>query len=383
MTQIDTAPKPAHPRRVDVFCRVIDNLGDLGVCWRLCRVLADRGMLVRLWADDTRPLAWMAPEPVRTGIEVFDWSCACDPDGLDAMPPADLWIEAFGCNLPEAFVAHAVRTRSHPPEWINLEYLSAEDWVLRMHGLPSPVMSGPAKGWTKRFVFPGFVPGTGGLLRETNLLERQAQFSASQWLGGLAASGLQVRPHSLKVSLFCYEPPALAEWLKALAHAADGDQAPVDFLLTPGRAAQAWASACRALGWQTLPPRIQAHALPWMSQLEFDHLLWSCDLNCVRGEDSLTRAIWAGKPLVWQLYPQEDAAHHLKLEAFTQTIKWPDHWAEFHRHWNGASPLAPTPQALQGLLRPESLQAVRQSVWRLRQSLLDRPALQDQWGPSP
>ena len=120
MTQIDTAPKPAHPRRVDVFCRVIDNLGDLGVCWRLCRVLADRGMLVRLWADDTRPLAWMAPEPVRTGIEVFDWSCACDPDGLDAMPPADLWIEAFGCNLPEAFVAHAVRTRSHPPEWINL-----------------------------------------------------------------------------------------------------------------------------------------------------------------------------------------------------------------------------------------------------------------------
>ena len=27
----------------DLFCRVIDNHGDLGVCWRLARDLAARG----------------------------------------------------------------------------------------------------------------------------------------------------------------------------------------------------------------------------------------------------------------------------------------------------------------------------------------------------
>jgi hypothetical protein len=36
----------------------------------------------------------------------------------------------------------------------------------------------------------------------------------------------------------------------------------------------------------------------------------------VRGEDSLVRAIWAGAPFVWQIYPQDDDAHRIKLDAF-------------------------------------------------------------------
>ena len=34
--------------------------------------------------------------------------------------------------------------------------------------------------------------------------------------------------------------------------------------------------------------------LPWLTQPDYDRLLWSADLNFVRGEDSLVRAIWAG-----------------------------------------------------------------------------------------
>jgi hypothetical protein len=36
-------------------------------------------------------------------------------------------------------------------------------------------------------------------------------------------------------------------------------------------------------------------------------LLWLCDLNFVRGEDSFVRAQWAARPLVWQIYPQQEA----------------------------------------------------------------------------
>src|SRR6185369_5002346 len=57
----------------DVFCKVIDNHGDLGVCWRLAAELAARGDGVRLWADDASALAWMAPQGHERVI-VVKWS---------------------------------------------------------------------------------------------------------------------------------------------------------------------------------------------------------------------------------------------------------------------------------------------------------------------
>ena len=37
----------------DIFCTVIDNYGDIGICWRLARQLrVDDGQRVRLWVDD-------------------------------------------------------------------------------------------------------------------------------------------------------------------------------------------------------------------------------------------------------------------------------------------------------------------------------------------
>ena len=76
------------------------------------------------------------------------------------------------------------------------------------------------------------------------------------------------------------------------------------------------------------------HPLPYLSQTDFDHLLWSCDLNMVRGEDSLVRALWAGKPFVWHIYPQDDQAHHDKLAAFARTTGMPESLQQFHDVWN-------------------------------------------------
>ncbi len=306
-----------------VFCRVIDNLGDIGVCWRLCADLAARGELVRLWIDQPGALAWMAPGALEgrwPGVQVVHWTDPLPADLVASSPAADVWIEAFGCDPATACVedlSARLARGAVAPVWINLEYMSAESWVERSHRLPSPVMSGPLKGLTKWFFFPGFTPATGGLLREPELLTRQAAFDPARWL---EAQGLP-STWRRRVALFCYEPPALPQ---VLAQATD-----CDWLVTPGRAQQAVLA-----GPVTLPVE-RLHALPPFTQHDFDHLLWSCDLNFVRGEDSLVRALWAGKPFVWHIYPQHDDAHHAKLNAFLDWLQAPASLRAFHHAWNG------------------------------------------------
>lgn len=331
---------PAAPWTWDLFCRVIDNHGDLGVCWRLARELGARGHAVRLWVDDASALAWMAPEGAR-GVQLRPWREPFDAAALAGLPRADVWVEAFGCELPPAFIAHGAQAAAGrpPPVWINLEYLSAEAWVARMHGLPSPVLQGPAAGWTKWFYYPGLTEQTGGLLREADLPARQQAFDRAAWL---AAHGLPWRGEHL-VSLFCYEPPALAAWLAQLDAAAQ----PTRLLVTAGRAAQAVRAAIeqekdrsRRLDGRG---QLSISYLPHWSQIDYDHLLWACDLNMVRGEDSLVRALWAGRPLVWQPYVQDDGAHRAKLQAMLDALDAPLDVRAFHRAWSGID-AAPLPQ---------------------------------------
>ena len=61
---------------------------------------------------------------------------------------------------------------------------------------------------------------------------------------------------------------------------------------------------------------LTVRVLPFIPQPDYDQLLWSCDLNFVRGEDSFVRAQWAGKPFIWHIYPQDENLHHKKLKAF-------------------------------------------------------------------
>lgn len=318
----------------DVFCRVIDNHGDLGVTWRLSTQLATLGHRVRLWVDDASALSWMAPEGT-PGVQVLPWCLSRDADTLRNLPASDVWVEAFGCDIEESFVANfstpssvGCQNDSKHSVWINLEYLTAERYASRCHGLPSPVMHGPATGRTKHFFFPGFTEGTGGLLREPDLTQRQARFDRSAWL---AARQVPWMGESV-VSLFCYESPALTELLQNLAAR---DQ-PTRLLITPGRPAAAVAQAVHALGWNANGHgRLHLHALPALPQPGYDELLWACDLNFVRGEDSLVRALWAAKPFIWHIYPQDDGAHEHKLHAFLDWLKPPLDVRQAHRRWNG------------------------------------------------
>ncbi|MBT0959943.1 elongation factor P maturation arginine rhamnosyltransferase EarP [Denitromonas iodatirespirans] len=301
----------------DIFCRVVDNFGDIGVSWRLARSLAvDHRQQVRLFVDDwdaLRRLLPMAPTAAvpwsASGVTVLPWSQAeCAPQ------VAEVVIEAFGCHLPPAYLA-AMRSAAPPPRWINLEYLSAEDWIEDCHGLPSP---DPATGLAKFFFFPGFTARTGGLIREPQVLARrdaaQAPHGRTAWLADhpMPDDVLAAR----WISLFAYDNPALP---RRLADWSEG-ASPVALWVPEGRALRsvsAWlGGAPLAVGQSRRAGALTVCALPFLSMDEYDRLLAVCEVNFVRGEDSFVRAQWAARPFVWQAYPQAEGAHLVKLEAF-------------------------------------------------------------------
>jgi uncharacterized repeat protein (TIGR03837 family) len=340
-----TAQHPTPPLTWDVFCRVVDNLGDIGVCWRLCDNLAARGHRVRLWMDEPDALRWMVPgalEGRRPGVRVLHWTEPLAPDLLPAARDAaraDVWLETFGCRPPtdvQAQGAAAVAAGNALPVWLNLEYLSAEAYVARSHRLPSLVSSGPLRGAQQWFFYPGFTAATGGLLREPDLLARQSCFQPAVWLAAQGLHSTQQR----RISLFCYEPAALPALLQQASE--DGG---CDWLVTNGRATEA---VNAAVGTPSQAPNrarsiaapAHLHRLPLLTQRDFDHLLWACDLNFVRGEDSLVRALWAGQPFVWQIYPQHDNAHHAKLDAFLDWLQAPESLRKLHHLWNGMASAA-------------------------------------------
>jgi len=298
---------PASPS-VDIFCAVIDNFGDAGVCWRLARQLAsEHGCAVRLYLDRPEVLATMRQGEQVAGVEVGDWLEA------ERAVPADVVIEAFACNPPAAYVARMLR--KPPPVWINLEYLSAETWVEDSHLLPS---RHPQLGLTKYFYFPGFSAKTGGLLKEAALDGERRQFQAdaeAQRIFWQTCGVSAPQREALRISLFAYENAALPDLLDAWAR---GGQA-IYCAVPVGRslpAIDAWCGQALQAGDVVERGNLRLAVLPFLSQPDYDRLLWACDLNFVRGEDSFVRAQWAQRPFVWHIYQQDESAHRIKLDAF-------------------------------------------------------------------
>jgi uncharacterized repeat protein (TIGR03837 family) len=332
----------------DIFCTVVDNYGDIGVCWRLARLLTNEHFVyVRLWVDDLSSLGKLCPElnvsldkQKFRGVEVRRWTVDFSPG-----EPSSMVIEAFACKLPRRYV-EAMAALEHKPVWINLEYLSAEDWIEGCHKMPSPH---PHLPLTKYFFFPGFTEKTGGLLLEHNLLARRDAFQAdadaqkNYWL----TLGVPERVDGeLRVSLFGYENDAIPVLLRCWEQGAQL----VTCLLPEGRSlpqvAAYFGNASGKAGdvWQR--GNLRVHVLPFVKQDRYDELLWACDVNFVRGEDSCVRAQWAARPFVWQIYPQHDGVHLQKLEALrlrytaglsagaTKSVK--DLW----QAWNGGEDIA-------------------------------------------
>lgn len=299
----------------DIFCSVVDNYGDIGVTWRLARQLAgEHRQQVRLWVDDLAAFVRICPtadgavvSQQQSAVEICLWPKPWRDTGA-----ADVVVEAFACEMPAAYI-EAMRDRQTPSLWLNLEYLSAESWVESCHGLPSM----QASGLQKYFYFPGFTAATGGLLREGELIARRDAFQAdpAASLGFLQGLGVHPQVHERRISLFAYENAALGGWLDALA----GSSTATLLLVPEGRVladVERWAGQTLGVGEQYQKEALRVQVLPFVRQEDYDLLLWSCDFNAVRGEDSFVRAQWAGRPFVWHIYQQDEGIHLEKLEAF-------------------------------------------------------------------
>jgi uncharacterized repeat protein (TIGR03837 family) len=315
-----TLPHPATT--LALFCKVIDNYGDIGICWRLARQLQhEHGIAVTLWVDDLASFRRICPEIAIDvdlqqvlGVTVRHWRD--QTEAFSVLDVADIVIEFFGCDIPPAYIV-AMAQCTPRPVWLNLEGLSAEEWVEGCHRLPSPH---PRLPLTKHFFFPGFTEKTGGLLLEASLDERRRQFRAdpaaiSAFLTPLGVTEAEMA--SLKVSLFCY-PQAPAT---ALFDAWQGGEAAITCLVPEGVAGEAVAAflgVAATAGAARTRGALTVRVVPFVSQQDYDLLLWACDINFVRGEDSFVRAQWAGKPFIWHIYPQDENLHHVKLRAFLQ-----------------------------------------------------------------
>lgn len=326
-------------RTLDLFSKVIDNYGDVGIAWRLARQLANEHALeVRLWLDQLPVLGKMEPrlDPARPRQRIARVEVCLWPEDFPDAMPGDAVIEAFGCPLPPRFLD--AMSRRHPaPIWINLEYLSAEAWVEECHGLPSPH---PRLPLTQHFFYPGFTARTGGLLRERGLAQRRAALQHRPQAFWQRMNLAMPKESALVVSLFCYPdaalPPLFETW-------AQGSQ-PILALTPGGENNPAWHRAGIRAPWRH--GNLEVQPLPFLTQEEYDELLWVCDFNFVRGEDSFVRAQWASRPFVWHIYPQSDQAHLAKLDAFLAryTQGLPSSAASalrrFHEAWNGGVPPA-------------------------------------------
>jgi uncharacterized repeat protein (TIGR03837 family) len=271
-----------------------------------------------LWVDGLASLARLCPglDPARAhqeieSVEVRRW----EDEHLADIAPAAVVVAAFGCRLPDAYT-EAMAARRPPPVWIILEYLSAEPWVKAHHGLPSPHPHLPLQRY---FFFPGFDEATGGLLREADLLARREAFAAEGRERFWASLGFELPPADADVvSLFVYSQSPIEDLLacgeqgqrRTVIAVPDGPIATsvIDLLGNAGKESE------RLFRRGSLEVRV----VPFLPQRRYDELLWSCDCNFVRGEDSFVRAQWAARPFVWHIYPQAEQAHRAKLDAFLE-----------------------------------------------------------------
>ena len=307
-------------RSLDLFCRVVDNYGDIGICWRLARQLRrEHGLAVRLWVDDLSSFRRICPQvavdadtQLVDGVTVRHWR---GQDGAyGPADVADIVIEFFACDIPPGYIEAMARCEPRPV-WFNLEGLTAEEWVEGCHRLTSPH---PRLPLTKHFFFPGFTGKTGGLPREAALEAERLAFQSDPAAINAFLRGLGLAEPELaarKVSLFCYPHAPVA----ALFDAWRAGPVPTTCLVPEGvadDAVQAFLGVPATAGAAATRDALTVRVLPFVPQPDYDKLLWACELNFVRGEDSFVRAQWAGRPFVWHIYPQDENLHHKKLRAF-------------------------------------------------------------------
>lgn len=304
-------------KTLDIFCEIIDNYGDIGVVYRTAKELQKifpeskiRVFLNRL--DEFKKINSQVidlPSQNIDGIEyiTFDYL----RDNANELLTAQVIIEAFGCQIPEEYMEIAY---DNSELLINLEYLSAEDWIEDFHLQSSPLGRGKLK---KVFFMPGFTEKSGGVIADSNYLERiQRVLENKEFYEKKYLSDIEDRENKIVGTLFSYEKnfTPLLEDLKKL----DKD---VVILAMGEKTQDSLRKILKNFSIEDFRNslkygKIEIRFLNFLNQEEYEELINIVDFNFVRGEDSFIRAVLTGKPYMWHIYCQEEYAHMDKIEGF-------------------------------------------------------------------
>lgn len=339
-----------NQRDITVLCRVVDNFGDIGFCWRLSRSLLEvcPEISLRLVVSDLASFSALdnridASKSVQSvsGIEVFDWNDAERCKKAFGEKPPRVVLECFQCGRPdwlEEILFYG--EREDIAHIINVEYLTAEDWADEFHCLKSATRSKFVK---KVNFMPGFSKKTGGLVLDKSFMQSLSEREYAKSLLQKEAN-IEVNDDDFNVVVFSYERDftPVVRALSALAeNLAKKKGKRVRVFLTEGKSRKSFLGAIEkevAEKKETAPFLLTK--LPFLTQSTWDALLTLCDFNFVRGEDSMARACLCGVPFVWHAYPQEAQWQTVKVNALMKkmALYFSDStaavYAEFMREYN-------------------------------------------------
>ena len=262
---------------ITVLCKVVDNYGDIGVCWRMSRRLKKIAPqnTISLVVDDFETFSVIASEAkqskVLEGVELFDWNnetlchdifAANDGERLSFI------LECFQCGRPDwmekiLFEEKLERT----VQIIMIDYLTAEKYAEDFHCLKSLTRS--AKVQKVNFM-PGFTAATGGLIIDD-------------------------------------------EWKELPVYNKDGPVLVFTYTMGTG--------LLEAPGSLSLSKGLQLKQLPYLNQPDWDKMMRQCSALIIRGEESMSRACLSGIPFIWQAYPQTEEYHLVKVKALLERMK--------------------------------------------------------------
>lgn len=305
-------------KSLDIFCEIIDNFGDIGVVYRLAKELknlyGDR-VEIRVFLNRVDEFISINKKAKLVEYQEIDGIVYITNEYLAknicTFSPANVIIEAFGCNILEEYLE---RAKVESSLLINLEYLSGEDWIEDIHLMESPLGAPKLK---KYFFMPGFTEKTGGVIVDSLFLDRKKSVLKNKYMY-LNKYIPEIEKEDYFIgTIFSYEK----NFLPLLDVLIENKRK--NCLLILGEKSQtSIKSIIQDLDGVTSKDDIYQYRnimfkfMPFLEQEEYEELINLVDYNFVRGEDSFVRALLTGKPFIWHIYLQDEMAHMDKIEGF-------------------------------------------------------------------
>lgn len=334
-------------QEITILCDVVDNFGDIGFVYRLSRNIFQLNpkIKLRLVVNNLASFSKMAPdinpnlaEQIFNSWKIFDWNKTelCVKEFSEN--PPKIILQCFQCKRP--FWLDDIlfsENFSQKVQIVNLEYLSAEDWVDDFHLLKS----GTRSVFVKKVNFmPGFTAKTGGLILDKpfiNFLYSNRTCKNQNALDFIKKDFSVQEVEFLKnenvfcVSVFLYQKD-FSPQIKALKLYQDfvkqkNPEFKVHIFLANSVHLKNFENDCKQ-------NEIEFSHLNYLEQQAWDAFLTLCDFNFVRGEDSFSRAVLSGIPFFWQSYVQDDEFQLVKVNAFLQKLKpffAPEKFADYEK----------------------------------------------------